>query len=107
VTGDVVYREMAPDEHMLDWRITRRVMSDSVLMNTLHASQAQGEKHAVIAIVESGELKEAYVSPEPAVRKSFPFDPVRQAFDLYDAKGGVCLLIVRDGKAVISLNSIR
>jgi hypothetical protein len=47
------------------------------------------------------------VSPEPAVRKNFPFDPVAQAFDFCDAKGGVCLLIVRDGKAVISVNSVR
>jgi hypothetical protein len=57
--------------------------------------------------VENGELSETYVSPEPAVRKNFPFDPVAQAFDFCDAKGGVCLLIVRDGKAVISVNSVR
>ena len=107
MTGNVVYREMSPDERMLDWRITRQVMSDAVLMNTLHASQAQGEKHAVIAIVENGELKEAYVSPEPSVRKNFPFDPVKQAFDFSETRGGVCLLIVRDGKAVISVNSVR
>ena len=103
----MVYQGMSPDERMLDWRITRQVMSDKVLMNTLHASQAQGEKHAVIAMVENGELSETYVSPEPAVRKNFPFDPVAQAFDFCDAKGGVCLLIVRDGKAVISVNSVR
>jgi hypothetical protein len=104
---NVVYQEMSPEEHMLDWRITRQVMSNAVLMNTLHASQAQGEKHAVIALVENGELKETYVSPEQAVKKSFPFDPVMQAFDFYETKGGVCLLIVRDGKAVISVNSVR
>ena len=103
---NVVYQEMAPEERMLDWRITRLVMADSVLMNTLHASQA-GEKHAVIALVENGELRETYVSPELAVKKSFPFNPVMQAFDYYDVQHGVCLLIVRDGKAVISLNSIR
>ena len=40
---NVVYKEMAPEERMLDWRITRLVMADSVLMNTLQASQA-GEK---------------------------------------------------------------
>jgi hypothetical protein len=104
---NIVYQEMSPDERMLDWRITRQVMSDAVLMNTLHASQAQGEKHAVIALVENGELKETYVSPEQAVKKNFPFEPVTRAFDFYDAKGGVCLLIVRDGKAVISVNSVR
>jgi len=104
---NVVYQEMAPEERMLDWRITRLVMADSVLMNTLHASQAWGEKHAVIALVENGELRETYVSPEQAVKKNFPFNPVMQAFDYYDAQHGVCLLIVRDGKAVISLNSIR
>ena len=38
----MVYQEMSPDERMLDWRITRQVMSDKVLMNTLHASQARG-----------------------------------------------------------------
>jgi hypothetical protein len=104
---DVVYEEMSPDERMLDWRITRQVMADAVLMNTLHASQAQGEKHAVIALVKNGELLETYVIPEQAVKKSFPFDPVMQAFEFYDARGGVCLLIVRDGKAVISVNSLR
>ncbi len=104
---NVVYQEMSSDERMLDWRITRQVMADAVLMNTLHASQAQGEKHAVIALVENGELKESYVSPEKAVKTSFPFNAVMQAFDYYDVQNGVCLLIVRDGKAVISLNSLR
>ena len=61
----------------------------------------------MIAIVQHGDLKETYVSPEPAVKKNFPFDPVAQAFDFYDVTGGVCLLIVRDGKAVISVNSLR
>ena len=104
---NVVYQEMSPEERMLDWRITRQVMSDAVLMNTLHASQAQGEKHAVVALVAHGELTETYVSSEQAVKKSFPFDPVREAFGYYEVQNGVCLLIVRDGKAVISLNSIR
>jgi hypothetical protein len=104
---NVIYQEMSPEERVLDWRITRQVMSDSVLMNTLHASQAQGEKHAVIALVTNGQLKEAYVSSEQAVKKGFPFNPITQAFDYYEVSDGVCLLIVRDGKAVISLNSIR
>jgi hypothetical protein len=103
----VVYQEMAPEESMLDWRITRKVMADPVLMNTLHASQAQGEKHAVIALVEKGELKESYVSPEQAVKAAYPFNPVMQAFEFYDVQDGVCLLIVRDGKAVISVNNVR
>ena len=47
------------------------------------------------------------MSSELAVKKNFPFNPVMQAFDYYDVQHGVCLLIVRDGKAVISLNSIR
>ena len=104
---NIVYQEMSAEEHMLDWRVTRQVMSDTILMNTLHASQAQGEKHAVIALVENGKLRETYVSPEQAVKKSFPFDPVAEAFDFYEVQAGVCLLIVRDGKAVISVNSIR
>ena len=100
------YLEMGPEEHDLDWSITTRVMRDRVIMSTLQASQAQGEKHAVIAIVESGELLETYVSPEAAVLKAYPFDPVRQAFDAYDPRGGVCLLIVRDDAVAISINGL-
>ena len=103
---DVVYREMSPGEQTLDWGVTRKVMSDAVLMQTLQAAQSQGEKHAVVAMVENGQLKETYVSPEAAVKKSFPFTPVVQAFDFYEINKGVCLLIVRDGKAVISVNGI-
>lgn len=103
---NIVYKEMAPEEQMLDWRITRGVMSDAVLMQTLQAAQSTGEKHAVIAMVENGQLRESYVSSETAVKKSFPFDPVMQAFDFYEVNKGVCLLIVRDGKAVISVNGI-
>ena len=103
---NVVYREMSPDEQTLDWSITRKVMSDAVLMQTLQAAQSEGEKHAVVAMVENGRLKETYVSPEVAVKKSFPFTPVVQAFDFYEVNKGVCLLIVRDGKAVISVNGI-
>jgi hypothetical protein len=102
----IVYEEMSPEESNLDWSVTRRVLSDAVLMGTLEAAQAGGEKHAVVALVVNGELTETYVSPEPAVKKQYPFDAVRQAFDVYD-RGGVCLLIVRDGKAVISINGMR
>jgi len=103
----LVYREMGPDERDLDWSVTSRVMRDRVLMSTLEASQAQGEKHAVVAIVENGELSETYVSPESAVMKAYPFDPVRQAFDAYNPHGGVCLLIVRDDAVAISINGLR
>ncbi len=102
----VVYRDMEPEENDLDWKVTNRVMTDAVLMRTLKDSQSGGEKHAVIALVENGELKETYVSPESAVKKSFPFHAVIHAFDAYQAGNGVCILIVRDGKAVISLNGI-
>jgi hypothetical protein len=101
-----VYREMGPDEEALDWRITKAVMSDPVLMKTLQDSQSGGEKHAVVALVEGGEFKEAYVSPEKAVKEMFPFDPVRQAFESYTTEGGVCLVIVRDGAVAVSLNGI-
>lgn len=103
----LVYREMGPEENALDWSVTSHVMSDRVLMSTLQASQAQGEKHAVIAIVKEGRLRETYVSPESAVVKAYPFDPVRQAFSCYDPRGGVCLLIVRDDAVSVSINGLR
>ncbi len=103
----IVYQEMAPEESSLDWSVTRRVLADRVLMKTLEAAQAGGEKHAVIALVTRGEVTETFISAEAAVRKQYPFDAVKQAFDVYDTGGGVCLLIVRDGKAVISINGLR
>ena len=106
MSGEVTYEERGPQENVLDWTITRRVMSDRVLMKTLEDSQSGGGKHAVVARVEKGELVEAYVSPEDAVKKSYPFAPVEQAFDAYQAGRGVCLLVVRDGKAAISINSV-
>jgi hypothetical protein len=103
---DLVYQDMTPEESAMDWSVTRRVMADTVLMKTLEESQSSGEKHAVVAIVENGVLTEAYVSPADAVKKSYPFAPVAQAFDAYEVDRGVCLLIVRDRKAVISINGI-
>ena len=41
------------------------------------------------------------------MRKNFPFNAVEQAFDAYTAGRGVCLLIVRDNKVVISINALR
>jgi len=104
---EVRYQDIGPDERAMDWRVTTRIMSDKVLMKTLQESQAGGEKHAVVARVENGELQEAYVSPEAAVRKSFPFHAVEDAFAAYQAGRGVCLLLVRDNKAVISINGVR
>jgi len=101
------YQDIGPEERAMDWRITTRIMSDPVLMKTLQDSQAAGEKHAVVARVEKGELKEAYVSPEAALKKNFPFNAVEQAFAAYRPGRGVCLLLVRDNKAVISINGIR
>ena len=101
-----VYREMGPDEEALDWAITKAVMSDLLLMKTLEDSQSGGEKHAVVAIVEGGALKEAYVSPERAVKEMFPFDAVHRAFASYTIQGGVCLVIVRGGAVAVSLNGI-
>jgi len=102
-----VYQDIGPEERTLDWRITTRIMSDKVLMKTLQDSQSEGTSHAVVAIVTNGKLVEAYVSPEEAVKKRYPFAPVEQAFAAYRAGRGVCLLIVRDNKAVISINSVR
>jgi hypothetical protein len=104
---NLVYQEMSSEENALDWGITKKVMSDRVLMKTLEESQANGEKHAVIARVEEGVLKETYVSPETAVRRQFPFSPVEQAFAYYHSRDGVCLVIIRDGKVAISINGVR
>jgi len=83
------------------------VLSDAVLMRTLEESLRR-EKHAVIALVEHGELRESYVSPNrPVISGISRSNAVRQAFDAYDIADGVCLLIVRDNKAVISLNALR
>jgi len=103
---DLLYQEMGPEEQDLDWRVTRSVMADATLMGTLHNAQSAGEKHAVIALVEKGQLKEAYVSPESAVQSTYPFNAVQQAFDFYDPSNGVCLVIVRDGRVVISINGL-
>ena len=102
----VRYQDIGPDERTMDWRITTHILSDKVLMKTLEESQSGGEKHAVVALVQGGELQEAYVSPEAAVKKSFPFNAVTHAFEAYQVGRGVCLLIVRDGRAVISLNGL-
>ena len=104
---NVRYQDIEPSERAMDWRITTRILSDRTLMKTLEDSQAGGEKHAVVARVEHGELVEAYVSPESAVRTGFPFNAVQQAFDAYHVGRGVCLLLIRDNKAVISINGVR
>jgi hypothetical protein len=103
---DLVYEEMGPDEQELDWSVTKSVLSDTTLMGTLQNAQSTGQKHAVVARVEDGKLVEAYISPESAVKASFPFNAVEQAFQLYDPPNGVCLVIVRGGKVVISINGI-
>jgi IS4 transposase len=107
VSDEVRYVDIGPEERALDWRITTRILSDKVLMKTLEESQSGGEKHAVVAVVQGGELQEAYVSPEAAVKKAYPFNAVDQAFAAYKVGRGVCLLLVRDRKAVISINGVR
>ena len=104
---EISYQDIEPSERAMDWRVTTRVLSDRTLMKTLQDSQAGGEKHAVVARVEHGELVETYVSPESAVKKNFPFNAVQQAFDAYRLGRGVCLLLVRDNRAVISINGVR
>ncbi len=106
-TEKLIYQEMSQEESSLDWQITTAVMSDKILMKTLEESQSLGEKHAVIARVENGVMRETYVSPESAVKRSFPFNAVQQAFEYYDARDGVCLVIVRDHKVAISVNGLR
>ena len=106
-TETLIYQEMSQEESSLDWHVTTTVMSDKVLMKTLEESQALGEKHAVIVRVENGMVQETYISPEAAVKRNFPFNAVRQAFEYYDARDGVCLVIVRDRKVAISVNGLR
>jgi hypothetical protein len=102
----LVYKEMEPEEQKMDWHVTKSVLSDATLMGTLQNAQSTGQKHAVVALVEDGKLKEAYVSPETAVKTAYPFNAVDQAFEVYDPSNGVCLVIVRDGKVVISINGL-
>jgi hypothetical protein len=106
-TETLIYQEMSQEESSLDWHVTTTVMSDKVLMKTLEESQALGEKHAVIVRVENGMVQEMYISPEAAVKRNFPFNAVQQAFEYYDARDGVCLVIVRDRKVAISVNGLR
>jgi len=106
-TEKLIYQEMSQEESALDWHVTTTVMADKTLMKTLEESQSQGEKHAVIVRVENGVMTEASISPESAVKKSFPFDAVEQAFQYYNARDGVCLVIVRDHKVAISVNGLR
>ena len=99
---DLIYQEMSREESSLDWRITAGVMSDKVLMRTLEESQSSGEKHAVIARVENGELKEAYV---PAVKGDMNYH--RADFDDESIKwelleGGVDYELV-DGVTLLSV----
>jgi hypothetical protein len=103
---EYAYKEMGPEEEELDWRITRKVMGDPALMKLLQDSQSGGEKHAIIAVVENGVFKEAYVSPEKSVKETFPFNPIVQAFDSYTTEGGVCLVIVRDNAVAVSINGL-
>ena len=106
-TEKLIYQEMSQEESTLDWHVTTTVMSDRTLMKTLEESQSLGEKHAVIARVENGVMKEASISPESAVKRNFPFNAVEQAFQYYDARDGVCLVIVRDHKVAVSVNGLR
>ena len=106
-TETLIYQEMSQEESSLDWHVTTTVMSDKVLMKTLEESQALGEKHAVIVRVENGMVQETYISPEAAVKRNFPFNAVQQAFEYYDARDGVCLVIVRERKVAISVNGLR
>jgi hypothetical protein len=84
----------------------KTVLSDRVLMKTLMDCQSKGEKHAVIAMVEAGVLKESYVSPESAVKKNFPFNAIEHAFDYYSINSGVCIVTVRDGAVSVSVNGL-
>jgi hypothetical protein len=106
-TEKLIYQEMSQEESTLDWHVTTTVMSDRTLMKTLEESQSQGEKHAVIARVENGVMTETYISPESAVKRNFPFNAVEQAFQYYDARDGVCLVIVRNHRVAISVNGLR
>ena len=99
----LIYEEMTEEEKSLDWFITTTVLSDTLLLKSLEERQSGREKHAIIAVVENGALKDAYVSPESAVVKNFPFDQVRHAFDYYEIGDEICLVIVRDNKVVISI----
>ncbi len=87
--------------------MTSRVLADAVLMRTLEDSQSGGEKHAVIALVEHGVVRETYVSPESSREKELPLQRGAAGLRRLRISDGVCLLIVRDGKAVISINGLR
>ena len=100
----LIYQEMTEEEEKsLDWFITTTVLSDTPLLKSLEERQSGGEKHAIIAVVENGALKDAYVSPESAVVKNFPFDQVRHGLDYYEIGDEICLVIVRGNKVVISI----
>ncbi len=104
--ADYVYEEMGPDEQELDWSVTRQVMKDQQLLSTLLDAEQGGEKHAIVALVSQGELKETYVSPESAVKEKFPFNALQDAFDFYVPGHSVCLVILRDQRVVVSVNGL-
>lgn len=104
--ADYVYEEMGPEEQDLDWSVTRQVMKDQQLLSTLLDAEEGGEKHAIVALVSQGEVKDLYVSPESAVKEKFPFNPISDAFDFYVPGHSVCLVIARDNRVVVSVNGL-
>ena len=104
--ADYVYEEMRPDEEDLDWSVTRQVMKDQQLLSTLLDAEQGGEKHAIVALVSQGEVKETYVSPESAVKERFAFHALEDAFEFYVPGHSVCLVIVRDNRVVVSVNGL-
>ena len=60
---NLIYQEMTEEEKSLDWFIATTVLSDALLLKSLEERQSGNKKHAIIAVVENGALKDAYVSP--------------------------------------------
>ena len=90
--------ELVMGQEVLDW-----LLEDDEIMSVVGNFHDEGKRCALVVWLEDGEMVDACISDDTALRAEVDLPKVRRAVASYDTTKQICVVVVRDNKNTVIL----
>lgn len=92
------YKDLSLSENVIGQEVIAWLLGDDEVMEMVMGFHDRGTRCAVVVWLEDGEVVNAYISDETAVRDQFDLPRVREALSAYDPARSICVVVVREDR---------
>jgi hypothetical protein len=92
------YKDLSLSENVIGQEVIEWLLGDDEVMELVVGFHDRGTRCAVVVWLEHGEVVNAYISDETAVRDQFDLPRVKEALTAYDPTRSFCVIVVREDK---------